>query len=172
MLFSKAQPDRLFNVKRKLTILSESGKKQVASFQCEPTGELLFELISCSTANFPITRALKTLGTASFSLQEFLYPASKLSVEKWLELTPRSGTLNSKPISLRVAISCTPPAQAQFVLRMVRSRPFSKGSCLFSLPRKSNHAKSWTRVIDETQTEVIGLQMRYDYVPHFLLQRI
>jgi hypothetical protein len=158
--FCKRQPDALFNAKRKLSILSESGEKQVASFQCEPTGELLFELVSHSTSNLPITRAPKILGSTSLSLQEFLVPVSILSEEKWLELVPSSSNKISKPICLRVAVSFTVPSLAPHELRMIRSRPFSKSSCFFPLPGKVQHAKSSMLVIDETGAEVISLQMR------------
>lgn len=108
VVFSKSQPDAFFNTKRKLSILSESREKQVASFQCEPTGELHFELISRSSSCLPKGSSL-TLGSASFSMQDFLDPISKLSIEKWLALVPSSDSLNLKPIMLRVAISFTAP---------------------------------------------------------------
>ncbi|KZV41578.1 hypothetical protein F511_12604 [Dorcoceras hygrometricum] len=54
MSFCKTQPDVIFNVKRSLTIFSESGEKQVATFHCEPTGHLIFELMSCSPPSFPL----------------------------------------------------------------------------------------------------------------------
>ncbi|KAK4585024.1 hypothetical protein RGQ29_022620 [Quercus rubra] len=158
--FCKIQPDSLFNAKRKLSILSESGEKQVASFQCEPTGELLFELISHSTSNLPITRAPKILGSASLSLQDFLEPVSKLSVEKWLELVPSSSNVITKPICLRVSVSFTVPSPAPCVFQMICSRLISKNSCFFPLPGKVQHAKRLTHVTDETGAEVISLQMR------------
>lgn len=169
--FSKTQPDILFDSKRKLTILSESKEKQVACFQCEPTGELLFELISYSSSNLPLTRSLKTLGTASLCLQDLLVPASNLSVEKWLDLVPISGNVSSKPIHLRVAVSLTPPAPAQRVLQMVHSRQLLKSSCFFPLAGKTKDAKSRTHVIDETDTKLISLQIRYTCV-HFPYQQI
>ncbi|GMI67977.1 GLYCINE RICH DOMAIN PROTEIN 2 [Hibiscus trionum] len=161
VLFSKTQPDVFFNNKQKLTILSETGQKQVASFQCEPTGELLFELVSHSTSALPGRKSCKTLGTASLSIQEFLVPVSKLGAEKWLDLVPASGNDSSKPIALRVSVSFTVPSVAPHVLHMVRPRAFSKGSC-FQLPLAGMVPadKSFTRVIDETQAEVIRLQMR------------
>ena len=164
--FCKRQPDALFNAKRKLSILSESGEKQVASFQCEPTGELLFELMSHSTSNLPITRAPKILGSTLLSLQDFLTPVSKLSVEKWLELEPSSSNVITKPICLRVAVSFTVPSPAPRVLQMICSRPFSKSSCFFPLPGKVQHAKRLTHVIDETGAEVISLQLRYIFFFH------
>ncbi|XWS29628.1 hypothetical protein CRYUN_Cryun24cG0045700 [Craigia yunnanensis] len=161
VLFSKTQPDVFFNTKQKLTILSESGKKQVSSFQCEPTGKLLFKLLSHSASNLPGVQTCKTLGTASLSIQEFLVPVSKLAVEKWLDLVPTTRNGSSKPIGLWVAVSFTVPTIAPHVLHIVQARPFSKGSC-FQLPLagRVQAGKSCRRVIDETQAEVIRLQMR------------
>lgn len=162
--FSKTQNDYFFNVKRRLSILSESGEKQVACFQCEPTGELVFELISHSPSHLPMIRTYKTLGSTSLSLQDFLVPLSKLDAEKWLEVVPSSGTVNSKPIYLRVAVSFTIPALAQRTFNMVRSRPLSKSSCFLPLPGKVVDAKNLTHVIDETGTKLISLQMRYQSI--------
>lgn len=157
--FSKIQPDIFFNAARKLTILSETKEKQVASFQCEPTGELHFELISHSSLNLPLTKRLRTLGTTSLSLKEILVPMSKLSVEKWLELAPSSGISN--PIGLRLAVSFTIPSHAQYVLHMVPSRPFSNSSCFFPLPGKMQDAKSKIHIVYEDGTKLIALQIRY-----------
>ncbi|KAJ4880187.1 Glycine-rich domain-containing protein 2 [Raphanus sativus] len=152
VVFSKTQPDSLFNAERKLTILSEScGEKQVAMFRCEPTGELRFQLMSSKS---------RTLGFAFLSLSEFLFPVTTtLSVEKWLELaTPaRRG---KDPVSLRVAVSFTPPTPSPTVLHMVQARPSLKDSCFFPLVGKARVAKMFTRVVDETETEVMSLQMR------------
>ncbi|XP_062100865.1 glycine-rich domain-containing protein 1 [Humulus lupulus] len=157
--FSKTQPDILFDAKRKLTILSEAKEKQVASFQCEPNGELLFELVSRSPSNLPITKPLKTLGTTSLSLQDLSVSASNLSVEKWLDLVPSSGNVSSKPIRLRVAVSSTVPAPAQCVLEMVHSRQLLKNSC-FPISGKTKDATGRIHVIDETGTKLINLQIR------------
>ena len=169
--FSKTKPDILFDAKRKLTILSEFKEKQVASFQCEPTGELLLELISHSPYSLPLTRPLKTLGTTSLSLQDLLVPTSNLSVEKWLDLVPSSGNVSSKPICLRVAVSLTLPAPAQRVLQMVHSRQLLKNSCFFPLAGKTKDAKSRTHVIDETGSKLISLQIRYTCI-HIKYQQI
>lgn len=162
--FTKSQPDIFFDSKRKLTILSESKEKQVAMFQCEPTGELLFELISHSPSNLPLTRTSKTLGTSSLSLKDLLAPVSKLSMERWLDLVPCSGNVNSKPIGLRVAVSLTVPAPAQRTLDMVHSRPVSKSSCFFPLPGKIKDPNSRMHVIDESGTKLISLQIRYPFL--------
>ncbi|KAL5822007.1 hypothetical protein ACOSQ3_023889 [Xanthoceras sorbifolium] len=159
VLFNKSQPDVFFNAKRKLTILSKSGVKQVSSFQCEPTGELFFELVSHSPSKLPIKGASKTMGTTSLSLQNFLDPVSKLAQEKWFDLVPSSDNVSSKPISIRIAVSFTVPMLASHVLHMVPSRPLSKSSCFWPLPARTQHVKCWTRVVDETYSEVISLQM-------------
>ncbi|KAF2295742.1 hypothetical protein GH714_033792 [Hevea brasiliensis] len=157
--FSKKQPDVFFNAKQKITILSESEEKQVASFQCEPKGELFFELISHSSSNLLVNKAFRTMGTASLSLQDYLNPVSKLSIEKCVELQPSSGNLSSKPICLRIAVSLTVPIQSPYVLHMVRSKSLSK-TCFFPLSGRVQHAKVWTHITDENDAEVISLQMR------------
>lgn len=134
---SKSQPDKFFNGKRSLSVFSESGEKQVASFQCQPTGNLLFELMS-STPESPLT-----MGTTSINLEGLLSGDSNLSVEKWLDLVPGSGITESKPIGMRVAISVTVPTPAPFTLHMVRA------------------PKTWSRVVDEEGNTVLNLQMRY-----------
>lgn len=175
VVFTKTRPDSLFNVERRLTILSEVGEKQVASFQCEPTGELCFQLISPSPSKILVSREPKNFGFASLSLKEFLSPViTQLSVEKWLEFRPsRGGKTDPKPISLRVAVSFTPPKRCPYILHIVQPRPSCKGSCFFPIIGKFRHAKSSTQIVDETQTEVIRLQMRYmHYRLHSLLQNI
>lgn len=164
VIFAKSQPDTIFNAKRRLSILSESGEKQVASFNCQSNGYLLFELVSRSPSNLKLSRPYKTLGSTSFSLEHFLNPVSTLSVEKWLELTP-SCRVDSKPIGLRVALSFSIPTPAPHVLHMVHSYPFWKRSCFFPFPGMLQFTQNGTRVIDEGCNEVISLQMRYVTCP-------
>jgi hypothetical protein len=161
VLFSKSQPDAFFDAKRRLSILSESREKNVASFQCESTGELFFELMSHSSSKLSLRRSPKKLGSAAFSMQDYLDPVSKLSIEKWLELVPNSGTMSTEPILLRVAISFTVPIPAPYTLQLAQSRPVSKNTCFFNIPVKPQHANSWTKVTDENGTRIISLQMRY-----------
>lgn len=158
--FSKSQPDMIFNAKRTLTIFSESGVKQVASFQCQPTGNLLFELMSTPCV-LPLTKLSKTIGTTSISLEDLLSPDSNLTAEKWLDLVPCSNIMEAKPVGLRVAISVTIPTAAPYTLHMARSRQFSKNSCLFPLPVKVHLSKNCTRIVDEYGNMVLNLQMRY-----------
>ncbi|KAF9667563.1 hypothetical protein SADUNF_Sadunf15G0036300 [Salix dunnii] len=160
VMVNKKHPDVFFNDKRRLTILSESGEKYVASFQCEPKGELFFELVSHSSSNLPLTKLCKTMGTASFSLEDFLNPVSELSVERWVQLQPSSGEMCSKPICLRIAVSFSVPIQAPYELRMIRSRGQSKPYCFFPLSGREQHANSYTSVVEKTGAEIINLQMR------------
>ncbi|XP_057784319.1 glycine-rich domain-containing protein 1-like [Salvia miltiorrhiza] len=157
--FSKSQPDMIFNAKRTLKIFSESGEKQVASFQCQPTGNLLFELMSSSSVS-SLTKLSKKMGTTFISLEDFLSPDSNLTVEKWLDLVPSSNITESKPIGLRVAMSVTIPTPAPYTLHMVRSRPFLKSSCLFPLPVRAQFSKNGTRIVDEDGNMVLNLHMR------------
>lgn len=159
--FSKTHPDRIFNAKKKLTIFSESGEKQVAYFQCEPSGHLLLELISQSSHGLPISKSVEVLGSTAFSLEDLVCPASKLTMEKWLEVVPSTKIKVLEPICIRVAVSVTTPTAAPYVFHMVRSRAFSKISCFFPLPGRNQYAKNWTYVIDDDGDEVISLQMRY-----------
>ncbi|XP_073151115.1 glycine-rich domain-containing protein 1-like [Henckelia pumila] len=157
--FSKTQPDAIFNAKRSLTIFSESGVKQVATFHCEPTGHLIFELMSCFPPSLPLPKSSKSLGVASVSLEDFLSPDSSLIFEKWLELVPNTNTMESKPIGLRVAISVTVPNPLPYVLHIVNSQPFSKASCSFPV-LTIIFAKSRTHVFDAAGDLVMSLQMR------------
>ncbi|CAN4090556.1 unnamed protein product [Withania somnifera] len=159
VLFSKTQPDRIFNLKRKLTILSVTREKQVAYFHCEPNGHLVFDIMS-SSSGLPIPKSVKSMGSAKVSLEDFVCPTSELTMEKWLEVVPSSKMETVKPICLRVAISVTTPTAAPYVFHFVRPRAFSKTSCFFPLPGRIQYAKNWTRVIDDVGDEVISLQMR------------
>lgn len=159
--FSKKNPDIFFNGSCTLTILSVSGEKQVAGFQCEPTGELVLTLMTNSTSQMPRSGSAKTIGTTSISLQELMDPNCKLSVEKWFELKPHSSFLDSKPVSLHVAASFTVPSPAPQVLRMFKSHPISLNTCLFALPGKASQIRKWIRFVDGNGNDIISLQMRY-----------
>ncbi|KAG9129769.1 hypothetical protein Leryth_015467 [Lithospermum erythrorhizon] len=151
--FSKTTPDAIFSDKRKLSILSESGEKQVACFHCQPSGNMLFELISHSPF---ITQSL---GSCTISLEDLISEPG-LMVEKWLEMIPFTNNTSTKPISLRVAISVTPPTPAPFVLHMIRGRSSLEDSCNLPLSDSFQYSRNWTRIIDEDGNAVITLQMR------------
>ncbi|KAL0431416.1 UNVERIFIED_CONTAM: Glycine-rich domain-containing protein 2 [Sesamum radiatum] len=157
---SKTQPDVVFNAKRSLNFFSESGEKQVASFHCQPTGHLSFELMYCSHSRLQAPNSSKTMGTTSISMEDFLSSQSSLKVEKWLELLPNSNIIESKPIGLLVAISVTIPTKVPYVLHTIHSQPFSKTSYLFPFPVRARFAKSWTNIIDEAGNLVMSLHMR------------
>lgn len=158
--FSKSQPDRIFNAKKKLTILSENGEKQVAYFQCEPCGHLLLELMSPSSHGLPISKSVEVIGSTALSLEDLTCPASQLTMEKWLEVVPSTKIEALEPICIRVAISVTTPTAAPYVFHMVSSHAFSKFSCLFTFHGRIQYAKNWTHVIDDAGNEIISLQMR------------
>ncbi|KAL6179275.1 hypothetical protein ACLB2K_050791 [Fragaria x ananassa] len=104
---SKKQPDLFFSTTRRIDISSDSTEKEIAVFQCQPTGELLFELMSCSSSVLPISKSPILLGTSAITLDDLFNPLSKLQVEKWLEFMPNTSVLGSNPISLRIAFSWT-----------------------------------------------------------------
>ncbi|XP_074308105.1 glycine-rich domain-containing protein 2-like isoform X2 [Silene latifolia] len=163
--FSKKQSDKLFNVKRSLSIFSESGEKQVAYFQCEPTGEFLFELQSESPSNKLKPKSSKVLGSCSLSLQELVSSRSQLSADKWLSVSPVSGLRISEPILLRVAVSFTPPTPAPEIFHLDSSQgslPFFKSSCFLPLLkiRKVNLAKSQTYVSADDGKDICSLELR------------
>ncbi|XP_021747602.1 glycine-rich domain-containing protein 1-like [Chenopodium quinoa] len=160
--FRKKQPDNLFSAKRTLSILSESGEKQVAYFQCEPTGEFLFELECHSPSYIPLPKSFKPFGSCSLSLQECVASGSQLTVNKWLPVVPLPGILASKPILLHVSLSCTLPTSAVQVFHLLWPQPFLKSSCYFPLPKigKIKHAKSRTCITDDDGNDVLNLQMR------------
>ncbi|VVA20233.1 Hypothetical predicted protein [Prunus dulcis] len=100
--FSKERPDLFFNTRRRINISSES-EEMVSGFQCEPTGHMLFELISYSSSILSISKTPILLKISTITLEDLLSPVSKLQVEKWFELMANSAVVGSKPI-LRIAL--------------------------------------------------------------------
>lgn len=164
--FGKEQPDLVFNTRKRTSMYSESGKKQVIVFQCEPTGELFFELMTSSSLNLPTERAVKVLGTTSIPLEHLIHPISKLPIERWFDLRPNPGVTVSKPISLLIALSLTAPTPAPYVVQMVRTGSFSKSPCFIPLPGRSLHLDSKTFILDEADNEIISLLMRCVKLKH------
>ncbi|KAL4556525.1 hypothetical protein LXL04_039181 [Taraxacum kok-saghyz] len=97
----KPRDDVLFKDKTQFTICTKSTHEtQALLFQCEPKGELLFELIDDSP---------KSLGTCSILLADL---DSKLATPKWLEF--ESG--ERVPVTLGIVISTTQPSPVQLSL--------------------------------------------------------
>ncbi|KAF3787175.1 Glycine-rich domain-containing protein 2 [Nymphaea thermarum] len=155
---SKKQPDIFFSSHKRIGIESEVGKKHTVSFQCEPKGELVFELVSCTSSNLPLSRQLKTIGTTSLSL-EGLVNSPALSAERWFEL--ESDLLSGpEPIYLHIAVSVTVPTFAPFAFHVSPSRQYALNSCLHPLLGRLQQLKRWTRFVDAKGSEVISMQMR------------
>lgn len=134
---NKKQPDIFLNKKRNISILCNTKEKQATVFQCEPRGDLVIELISYSP--------IKTLGTTSISLKDIVNSVSQLYAEEWFDLVPNSALADSKPISVRIAFSFTPPIPAPYMVQMVRH---FKYHCF----------------ADEAGNDIISLHMRYTRV--------
>ncbi|KAK7372922.1 hypothetical protein VNO80_06312 [Phaseolus coccineus] len=156
--FNKKQEDVLFNTKKQLSISSKSQGKQVAVFQCESNGELLLELISRPSFNFRGLKLAKGLGKTSINLEDLQNVASKLPIEKWLDLTCTGNW--SKPISIRIGLSLTPPVSAPYKLHFVSMLPFKKSFFSFLLPRRFQQIKCWTNinVVNEASNRIINIQ--------------
>lgn len=136
----KAEPDVHFNTKTRLSIQSESGYKQVASFHCELEGELVFELMLYTT----YTKSETPLGRTSVSLTKLLEPGSPLWMDDWFELLTDSENLDSSPISIRIAMSFTPPVPMEYMLQMIPANPSMKSARFLPLLRRTNLDRSWT----------------------------
>ncbi|URD80963.1 hypothetical protein MUK42_02034 [Musa troglodytarum] len=156
--FSKKKPDMLF-YGGTLSIQSESGKKHVASFKCEPTGELILVLMSKLNSKICSSRRASVIGTTSISLQDLMNPDSELSIEKWFELKSHSRTMDTEPVCLWVAVSFTVPVPAPFEFRMFKTHPISTNTCFLPLSGKEMFT-SWTSFLDHRGDEVIRLCIR------------
>ncbi|KAL3735017.1 hypothetical protein ACJRO7_024217 [Eucalyptus globulus] len=152
----KAEPDVHFNTKTRLSIQSESGYKQVASFHCELEGELVFELMRYTT----YTKSETPLGRTSVSLTKLLEPGSPLWMDDWFELLTDSENLDSSPISIRIAMSFTPPVPMEYMLQMIPANPSMKSARFLPFLRRTNLDRSWTVILQEEGKEIINMQMR------------
>ncbi|XP_048495831.1 glycine-rich domain-containing protein 1-like [Beta vulgaris subsp. vulgaris] len=140
----KCQTNLRYTAKKKLSISSGSGKKQVVNLQSAPTAELLVELISSSSTTKRRNSA-KIISSATISLNDVLHPEQELSVDRWFELFPPSETKETKlPISLHISLSFTPPISAPYVLHMA----------------PSGGVVNKTSILDEAGNPVVALYMR------------
>ncbi|KAJ6391379.1 hypothetical protein OIU77_025372 [Salix suchowensis] len=92
VILGKKRPDLYFNGRR-MSILSKAGKRDVAVFRCEPTGELIFKFLSYPSFVSHIASPARMLGTTSISLYDLMKTGSPLSIEKWFALMPISGII-------------------------------------------------------------------------------
>ncbi|CAH9086851.1 unnamed protein product [Cuscuta epithymum] len=188
--FSKEGSDRVFHAKGRLdipspspmTTMSNGGEYLVTCFQCEPSGNLIFELMSepwsSSNNTLPLSHeplhVKKTMGSFSVSLGELLSAAMSSSsnnnnnklvtMEKWFQIAVVTADSNSsmisKPIFLGISISVSMPTKTPYVLHMIPASPRppkSKSSSLFHFNTLKN--QHWTRVVDECGNQIIHLQM-------------
>lgn len=155
--FTKKQPDMFFSECGRLNILSLTGDKNAAGFECEPSGDLILTLTAKSNAN---SNSERVLGTTSISLDELTDPNSKLSIERWFQLKSKRWIVNSTPVYLRVAASCSVPLEAPRVFNMVRSEESYVHSFFLSLYGKEANANYWTNFIDGYGNEAVRVQMR------------
>lgn len=153
--FTKNQPDMHFRGDGTLSILSLTGEKNVASFECEPIGDITLNLIAKSNSN-----SERVLGMTAISLKELTGPDSKLLFEKWFKLKSDSKIPTSAPVYLRVAASSTVPEQAPLVLHMVMLE-----EKVFSSPLGTDqNANYWTSFVDGSGKEIARVQMKSRFV--------
>lgn len=153
--FTKKKPDSICSEHGTLSILSRTGEKKVAEFECEPSGDLILTLIARSNSN-----SERVLGTTSMSLDELTNPNSKLSIERWFQLKSKNWIANSTPVYLRVAASCSVPLEAPRVFSMVRAEKSYLHSIFLSFYGKETNVNYWTSFIDGYGSEAVRVQMR------------
>ncbi|KAJ6335390.1 hypothetical protein OIU78_012090 [Salix suchowensis] len=99
VILGKKRPDLYFNGRR-MSILSKAGKRDVAVFRCEPTGELIFKFLSYPSFVSHIASPARMLGTTSISLYDLMKTGSPLSIEKWFALMPNFWNSPAKSLLL------------------------------------------------------------------------
>ncbi|KAF8024722.1 hypothetical protein BT93_F1793 [Corymbia citriodora subsp. variegata] len=152
----KAEPDVHFNTKTRLSIQSESGYKQVTSFQCELEGELVFELMHYTT----FTKSETPLGRTSVSLTKLSEPGSPLWMDDWFELPTDLENLDCRPVSIRITLSFTPAIPMEYMLQMIPANPSMKSARSLPLLKRTNLDRSWTVILQEGVNEILNIQMR------------
>lgn len=106
--------------------------RKAVNFQCEPTAELLLELVSSSCTS-DSGHTAKTIGCTTISLANFLNSEQELSIDKWFELLPPAECSHTEPTSVRICLSYTPHFSVTFKLHVVSPNgafPQSHGSVL------------------------------------------
>ncbi|KAK9670141.1 hypothetical protein RND81_13G180500 [Saponaria officinalis] len=162
----KNEVDKVFNTKRWLGISSASTDKMFAMFQCEPTGEFLFELMSYSPTSDELkpNNSMKMLGSCSLPFGELVASPSQLSINKWISVDLGSDIENSEPVLLHVLMSFSPPTLAPRLFQLVQCSTTktdqihahvvdSFGKIVFTL-QKRNIIKEETKCTSDLLTEV------------------
>ncbi|XP_078436875.1 glycine-rich domain-containing protein 1-like isoform X2 [Wolffia australiana] len=161
VLVRKKQPDPFFNKRFGLPIFSESGEKRVASFRCEPSGDLLLTVVAnLSSTKLSLTRRRKLIGKALLPLSELVDSSPDRCIDLWLNL--KTKTASFQAVSLRVAASSTCKAPGPHSLVMAAAPPaFALGRCftLQSSPSPRQNPRS-TSVLDESGKEILCIRTR------------
>ncbi|KAL9229519.1 hypothetical protein vseg_004977 [Gypsophila vaccaria] len=158
--------DKVFNGRRWLGISSASEEKMFAYFKCEPKGEFLFELVSYSPTSDELkpNKAMKALGSCSFSFEDLVASRSQLSISKWVSVDLVPGIENSEPVQLHVLMSFSPPVPAPQMFQLVQCKTKKNddiqahvldysGENIFTL-LKRNIIKDATKCTSDFLTEV------------------
>lgn len=148
---------------KEVEITSESQCKQIASFMCEATGDFIFELRSRSSRT--VKRTSNGLGRVSIPLQTLL-DSTTLSVENWFPLSRNGQRGDSKPISLHIAVSVTPPATAPHLLWCVRSHCFERKLQFLECIRRIKRAETVMRFLDHHDKEIFTVKTRTTTKPY------
>lgn len=82
VICSKGQPDFLFNTRRKLSVMSETGE-ECCCFRMWTNWRACFWTHFTVTSSFSCSEARKIIGTISISLLDLVNPISAVSTEKW-----------------------------------------------------------------------------------------
>ncbi|XP_057865152.1 glycine-rich domain-containing protein 2 isoform X2 [Cryptomeria japonica] len=171
VLFVRYYKQRNCNEKRlvvdakEIQISSLSKWKQLGTFRCEANGDLIFELISQSSSTLEKNKCFKVLGHVSISLHTLL-DSPTFSLENWFPLSTDMQPNDSKPLSLHIALSVTPPIIAPYLLQADRLDPITRKKQILQLIRRTKQAKKMTRFLDHGKNEIFTVQTRTTKEPY------
>ncbi|KAM0953050.1 putative Glycine-rich domain-containing protein [Dioscorea sansibarensis] len=159
--FGKQQHDFFLSGSYVLKIQSETEDQEVASFQCEATGDLVLTLVADSRSNF--ARSVEPIGQTSISIDKLAGSNSTLFLQDWLQLRTshqsESAEEDTNPISILVAISVSVPVPAPYAFYMVKGKPMIYNSCFLVYPGMISE-NYWTHFIHGHGNEIISLKIR------------
>ncbi|KAH9300474.1 hypothetical protein KI387_012057 [Taxus chinensis] len=150
---------------KEVQISSKSKWKQVATFRCEASGVLSFELRSQSSSTSEKNDCSKVLGYVSISLHTLL-DSPTFSLEDWFPLSTERQSNDSKPISVHLALSVTPPIIAPYLLQAARSHPIDRKNQILQHIWRTKQAKKVTRFLDHAKNEIFTVQTRTTKRPY------